>query len=101
MALGGFFSRLKQGLSRTSEKLATSIGVIFTKRRLDDAALEELEDLLVAADLGTAVARDIIANFRRARFGKEVTEDEIKIALAEEIAKILAPVAQPLVINRA
>ncbi len=100
MALGGFLSRLKQGLSRTSEKLTSSIGAVFTKRRLDDAALEELEDLLIAADLGTAVAAQVIANFRRTRFGKEVGEDEIKIALADEIAAILAPVAQPLVINR-
>ena len=74
---------------------------MFTKRRLDDAALEELEDLLIAADLGTAVAAQVIANFRRSRFGKEVGEDEIKLALADEIAAILAPVAQPLVINRA
>ena len=101
MALGGFLSRLKQGLSRTSEKLTSSIGAVFTKRRLDDAALEELEDLLIAADLGTAVAAQVIANFRRTRFGKEVGEDEIKLALADEIAAILAPVAQPLVINRA
>ena len=100
MALGGFLSRLKQGLSRTSEKLTSSIGAVFTKRRLDDAALEELEDLLIAADLGTAVAAQVIANFRRTRFGKEVGEDEIKRALADEIAAILAPVAQPLVIDR-
>ena len=100
MALGGFLSRLKQGLSRTSEKLTSSIGAVFTKRRLDDAALEELEDLLIAADLGTAVAGQVIANFRRTRFGKEVGEDEIKRALADEIAAILAPVAQPLVIDR-
>ncbi len=100
MALGGFLSRLKQGLSRSSEKLTTSIGAVFTKRRLDDAALEELEDLLIAADLGTAVARQVIAGFRRTRFDKEVAEGEIKTALAEEIAKILLPVAKPLLIDR-
>ncbi len=100
MALGGFLSRLKQGLSRTTEKLANSITAVFTKRKLDDAALEELEDLLIAADLGTAVAGEVIANFRRSRFGKEVTDQEVKTALAEEIAAILAPVAQPLVIDR-
>ena len=100
MALGSFLSRLKQGLSRTSEKLATSISAVFTKRKLDDAALEELEDLLIASDLGTAVAAQVIASFRRARFGAEVTEQEIKTALAEEITKILAPVARPLLIDR-
>ncbi len=101
MALGAFFSRLKQGLARSTEKLASGITAVFTRRKLDDAALEELEDLLIAADLGTAVARSIIASFRRTRFGKEVTDDEIKQALAHEIATILAPVARPLVIERA
>jgi fused signal recognition particle receptor len=97
MALG-FLSRLTQGLSRSATKLS-GIGAVFTKRKLDDEALNDLEDLLIAADLGTEVAKKIIANFRRTRFGREVTEDEVKEALAEEIAEILAPVARPLVIN--
>ncbi len=57
--------------------------------------------MLVAADLGTAVAARIIGEFRRTRFGKEVTDDEVKQALAGEIAKILEPVARPLVLDRA
>jgi fused signal recognition particle receptor len=97
VALGGFFSRLKQGLSRSTQKISESITTVFKKRRLDDAALEELEDLLIAADLGTEAASRVIAAFRRSRFGKEVTDEEIKQALAEEIAVILAPVAQPFV----
>ncbi len=101
MALGAFFSRLKQGLARSTEKLASGITAVFTRRKLDDAALEELEDLLIGADLGTAVAAKIIASFRRTRFGKEVTDEEIKHALADEIAAILAPVAHPLIIDRA
>jgi fused signal recognition particle receptor len=101
MALGGFFSRLKQGLARSTQKLTEGIGAVFVKRRLDDAALDELEEMLIAADLGTAVARRIIASFRSSRFGKEVTDEEVKQALAEEIAAILAPVAHPLVIDRA
>ena len=98
MALG-FFSRLKEGLTRSTQKLTegiTGITAVFRKRRLDDAALEELEDVLISADLGTDVARRVIASFRRSRFGKEVTDEEIKQALAEEIAAILEPVAQPL-----
>jgi fused signal recognition particle receptor len=94
MALG-FISRLKEGLSRSTAKLTGSIGAVFTKRKLDDEALEDLQDLLIAADLGTAVAARVIAAFRRTRFGKEVTEAEVKEALAEEIAPILAPVAKP------
>jgi fused signal recognition particle receptor len=100
MALGGLFSRLKQGLSRSSQKLSGGITAVFTKRRLDDEALEELEDLLIGADLGTAAAGRVIASFRRSRFGKEVTDDEIKTALAEEVAAILTPVAKPLLIDR-
>jgi fused signal recognition particle receptor len=101
MALGGFFSRLKEGLSRSTQKLSGGITAVFKKRRLDDAALEELEELLIAADLGTEAARKVIAAFRRTRFGKEVTDDEIKTALAEEIAVILAPVARPLELDPA
>ena len=95
MALG-FFSRLKEGLTRSTQKLSEGITTVFRKRRLDDAALEELEEVLIAADLGTVVAQRVIGDFRRSRFGKEVTDDEVKQTLAEEIAAILAPVAQPL-----
>ncbi|HEY6432602.1 MAG TPA: signal recognition particle receptor subunit alpha, partial [Acetobacteraceae bacterium] len=95
MALG-LFSRLKEGLTRSTQKLTEGISAVFKKRRLDDAALEELEDVLIAADLGTEVARRVIASFRRSRFGTEVTDEEIKQALAEEIGAILEPVAQPL-----
>ena len=99
MALG-FFSKLKEGLARSTQKIAQGITGVFNKRKLDDAALEELEDVLITADLGTEVASRIIANFRRTRFGREVSDDEIKTALAEEIAEILKPVAHPLVIDR-
>lgn len=99
MALGAFFSRLKQGLARSTQKLTEGISAIIRKRRLDDAALEELEDLLISADLGPAVAAKVIASFRRTRFGKEVSEEEIRAALAEELAGILAPVAQEMPID--
>jgi fused signal recognition particle receptor len=95
MALG-FFSRLKEGLTRSTQKLSEGIATVFKKRRLDDAALEELEEVLIAADLGTEVARRVIAGFRRSRFGSEVTDAEIKETLAEEIAAVLRPVAQSL-----
>jgi len=99
MALGGFFSRLKEGLSRSTQKLSGSITSVFTKRQLDDEALEELEELLIAADLGTTVANKVIGSFRRSRFGKEVTDVEVKEALADEIAQILTPVARPLTLD--
>ena len=96
MALSGFFSKLKSGLSRSAERLGANITAAFTRRKLDEAALEELEEMLIAADLGPAVAARIIGNFRRTRFGKEVTDAEVRQALAEEIAAILKPVALPL-----
>ncbi|MBV8520777.1 MAG: signal recognition particle-docking protein FtsY [Acetobacteraceae bacterium] len=98
MALG-FFDRLKEGLSRSTQKITGGISAVIHKRKLDEAALDELEDLLISADLGTAVAARAIANFRRTRFGKEVTDEEVRRALADEIAEILAPLAQPLEIN--
>jgi fused signal recognition particle receptor len=98
MALG-FFSRLKQGLTRSTQKLSESITSVVSKRRLDDEALDDLEEQLIAADLGTAVAARVIARFRRTRFGKDVSDDEVKDALAEEMAEVLDPVAIPLDID--
>ena len=100
MALG-FFNRPKEGLTRSTQKLTTGIAAVLVKRRLDDAALAELEEGLIAADLGPAAAAHIIAAFRRSRFGNDETEAEIRQALADEIAAILAPVAQPLVLDPA
>ena len=99
MALG-FFSRLKEGLSRSTQKLTGGISAALTKKRLDDEALDALEETLIAADLGPAAAAHIIENFRRARFGQDVTDEEVKQALSQEIAEILQPVAQTLVIDR-
>ena len=96
MALG-FFSRLKDGLAKSTQKLTGGISAVITRRKLDDVALAELEETLIAADLGPAVAEKIIASFRRTRFGKDVTDAEVRAALAEEIAAILAPVARPLI----
>jgi fused signal recognition particle receptor len=101
MALGAFFARLKQGLARSTQKLTEGIASIIHKRRLDDAALEELEELLISADLGPAVAARVIGEFRRTRFGKEVSPEEIRAALAEELAAILAPVAREMPVDPA
>ncbi|WP_428376267.1 signal recognition particle-docking protein FtsY [Lichenicoccus sp.] len=92
MALG-FFGRLKEGLSRSTQKLGGNLAAVFNRRRLDEAALEELEELLIAADLGPAVAGRVIDEFRRTRFGNEVTDEEVRVALSAEIARVLEPVA--------
>ncbi|WP_369413582.1 signal recognition particle-docking protein FtsY [Caldovatus aquaticus] len=96
---GGWLARLKAGLARSTARLGEGLTALFRKRRLDDEALEELEETLIAADLGVAAARRIVEGFRRTRFGREVTEEEVKAALAEEIAAILAPVARPMPIE--
>jgi fused signal recognition particle receptor len=99
--MAGFFARLKDGLSRSTQKISTGISATFTKRKLDDEALQELEELLIGADLGPAVARRVIESFRRTRFGTDVTDQEVRQSLAEEIAAVLAPVALPLLLNPA
>jgi fused signal recognition particle receptor len=92
----GWFGRLRQGLSRSSTKLSEGITGIFTKRKLDQATLDELEELLIQADLGVGTAAKLVGAFGKTRFGQEIAPEEVKSALAGEIAKILEPVAQPL-----
>ncbi len=91
-----FFSRLKAGLTKSTAKISEGIASIIHKRKLDDTVLAELEDLLISCDLGVATSAQIIENFRRQKFGKEVSDEEIKQSLAEAIATILKPVAQTL-----
>ena len=92
----GWFARLKAGLSRSTTKITDGIGGIFSKRRLDEESLEELEELLITADLGPTTAAKLTAELARTRFGKEVSPNEVRAALADQMAEILAPVAQPL-----
>ena len=96
----GWFGRLKSGLSKSSSKLTGGIAAIFKSRKLDAAALEELEDLLITADLGVATAALLTANLARDKFDKDVGDDEVRTALAANIAELLSPVARPLVIDR-
>jgi fused signal recognition particle receptor len=96
---GNFWERLKSGLSRSSQSLTTGISSVFTKRKLDAESLEELEDLLLKADLGTATAARIVEALARERLDKEITPEEVRQVLAAEVEKVLAPVAKPLVID--
>jgi fused signal recognition particle receptor len=92
----GFFSRLASGLQRTSSKLTESVAAAFTKRKLDNEALEELEDLLIAADLGASAALRVTDRLRKDRFDKEVTDLEVREALADVVAETLTPLETPL-----
>jgi len=66
------------------------------RRILDDALIESLENLLIAADMGADTALRVTANIAEGRYGKRVSVAEIKQALVVEIARILTPVARPL-----
>ena len=95
----GLFKRLKEGLSRSSNALAQGVTTIFTKRKLDDQTLEALEELLITSDFGVDTASQICTRLAKDRFDKEISPDEVRAALADEIAKVLEPVAQPLEID--
>ena len=94
-----WLNRLKSGLSKSTAKLTGGIAGVFTKRKLDDDALEELEEVLITADLGPATAAKLTASLAATRFNKEVSDEEVRTALADEIDKILEPVATPLAID--
>lgn len=95
-----WFQRLKEGLARSSSRLSTGITDLFTKRKLDDEALEDLEDLLIQADLGVKTAGTLTQALAKGRFGKDISPEEVRTALADEAARLLEPVARPLVIDR-
>jgi fused signal recognition particle receptor len=82
----GWFSRLTQGLSRSTRQMTEQVTTVFTKAPLDQAMLDGLEEMLIEADLGPSAAARITAAFGQGRFGREASEDEIKEALAEAIA---------------
>ena len=97
----GWFARLRAGLSKSSSALTDGINQIFTRRRLDDTALDELEELLIASDMGPGVAEEVVEGLRRTRFNQEVSPEEIRAALAAEVARLIEPVAKPLQVDPA
>ena len=96
-----WLSRLTSGLAKTSSKLSDGITSIFTKRKLDGDTLEDLEDLLIQADLGLETSQAITAAISKGRFDKGISPGEVRAILAEEVARVLGPVAKPLVIDAA
>jgi fused signal recognition particle receptor len=94
-----WWQKLKSGLSRTASTVSDGITGIFTKRKLDDATLEDLEDILIQADLGIDVAARISAAVGKGSYDKEIEPEEVKKILSEEVAKVLTPVAKPLIID--
>jgi len=94
-----WFQRLKAGLFRTSSQLTSQITALFTKRKLDDETLEELEDLLIQADLGVETALRVTDTLASERYGKDVTGEDVTKIMASEIVKVLKPVAKPLALD--
>ncbi len=98
---GGWLSRLRAGLSKSTDRLVGGIAAVFARGRLDAEALSSLEDVLITADIGPATAARLAGSLGARRFERDVTAEDIRAALAEDIAEILEPVAQPLTIDPA
>jgi len=92
----GFFKRITAGLSKSSSLMSEQMSSLFKKRKLDNAALNDLEDILIQADLGLEASGKVISNLSKEKFDKEVNELEIKITLGEVISEILTPLESPL-----
>jgi len=98
-AKSGWLGRLAHGLKRSSSRLGEGIAGVLTKRRLDKAALSALEDVLIAADLGPRTAATLVEELSQGRLDREIGEREVREILAGSIAKLLAPMAQPLTLD--
>ncbi len=95
MAVSGLISRLRAGLVRTSSKIASSVGSVFDGKRVDNETLSELEDILIAGDLGVVTAQSLVSELASRKWHKNVTETEVREDLSNQIAGILEPLAQP------
>jgi fused signal recognition particle receptor len=94
-----WWRRLTGGLKRTSNSIGTAVADLVTKRKLDRVMLDDIEDVLLRADLGTEVAARISAAVGVGRYDKAISADEVKTVVATEVEKVLAPVAKPLEID--
>lgn len=93
--MGNFLEKLGLGLKKSSDKLSNGLTDIFNKRKIDTTTLEELEDLLLTADLGVAASSKLLNNFSQKKQDKNISSEDIKSLLAQEISNILQPCEQP------
>ncbi len=91
-----WFQRMREGLARSSRELSSSIAGVFTKKKLDEDTLQDLEDVLIRADLGVETALRVTDTLASTRLGRDVSEAEVRTVMAQEIEKVLKPVALPL-----
>jgi fused signal recognition particle receptor len=96
-----WWRRLSGGLKRTSASIGEAIVGLVSKRKLDATTIEELEDVLIRADLGVDAAAKISAAVGEGRYDKAVAPEEVKAILAVEVEKLLTPVAKPLIVDPA
>jgi fused signal recognition particle receptor len=96
-----WWQRLTGGLKRTSASIGSAITDLVAKRKLDGTMLDEIEEVLIRADLGVDVAARIAAAVGEGRYDKAISADEVKAVLAAEVEKTLTPVARPLEIGDA
>ena len=94
-----WWRRLSAGLKRTSSSLGTAVADLVTKRQLDRAMLDDIEDVLLRADLGTEVAGRIAEAVGKGRYDKSVSAEDVTTIVANEVEKVLSPVAKPLEID--
>jgi len=94
-----WLQRLRLGLSRSSTAIARGVADIFTKRKLDATSLDDLEDVLIQADLGLPASSRIRDAVARGRYERGISPDEVKQILADEVERALGPVARPLTID--
>lgn len=94
-----WWNRLRGGLSRTTAAISTAITDLVSKRKLDAAVIEELEETLIRADFGVDVAVRMAAAVGHGRYDRMISSDEVKAILADEIETILLPVTRPLIID--
>ena len=91
-----WYERMRAGFRKTSERLGDNLGGLITKAALDEATLEGIEEALIASDLGPATAAKVRERLGAERFERGLTEEKVREVVAEELEKILAPVAEPL-----
>ena len=98
---GSWWKKLSSGLKRSSGSLGTAISGLVSKRRLDNAALDEIEEAMIGADLGLATAARISDVIGQGRYAQNLDAEGLKSIIAEEVEKVLIPVARPLKIEGA
>ena len=94
-----WFQKLKNGLGKTSAKVTGQLSSLLGRSKIDAASLEEVEDALIAADLGTQSAMRLAASMRKYKFDGPVTSESLAAALSDGITEILEPVAVPIVLR--